>query len=180
MIAAAGPYPMGLMGLLATVTMLFAAFTAALLVRRAGVDWEPLALPGILWVNTVVLLASSVLLERARSALNRSRPALARARLRQAALLGLLFLAGQVIGWRWLVIQGVFLRTGPHAAFLYLLSAVHAAHLVGGLAALGWALRRLAPRAATRDPLPGLSQVTLYWHFVGGLWLYLFGLLLWL
>ena len=66
-----GPYPMGLMAILATVAMLFAAFTAALLVRRTGTDWTPVPLPLIVWWNTLALIASSAALEVARARVRR-------------------------------------------------------------------------------------------------------------
>jgi cytochrome c oxidase subunit 3 len=168
---------MGLMALLATVTMLFVAFTAALMVRRSSADWAPVALPGILWANTAVLLLSSSALEGARAAVRRGRADRAGRLLDIAALLGLLFLAGQILAWTRLVRQGVLLPGRPHAAFFYMLSAVHAAHLLGGLAALAWTRRRLSRGVYVRRAA-GLTHAAIYWHFVGGVWLYVFGLLL--
>lgn len=166
-------YPAGLMTVLATVTMLFAAFTAALLVRRAAMDWVPVGLPPIVWVNAAIILASSVALEAARQAARDGVAPLAAMRMLVALALGVVFLVGQVMAWRALAARGVFLPTTPHAAFFYLLSAVHGLHVVGGLGALAWAVRRLAP--ATRLPLSraSLTHIAVFWHFVGALWLYL-------
>lgn len=165
----------GLWILLVAVTMLFVAFTVSYLARRSAPDWRPIALPGLLWVNTVVLLASSVALERARRAGGRGEAGRARAGLSVAALLGVLFLLGQVAAWRQLAGGGIFMSSSPHSAFFYLLTAVHGLHLLGGLGGLGYALRRAAAAAAAGVPavmVPALEGATLYWHFLSGLWVY--------
>jgi cytochrome c oxidase subunit 3 len=169
----AGPYPVGLMGILATVLMLFATFTAAILVRRAGTDWIRVPLPLVVWPNTVLLLASSVAVELARRAVRRGGAVRPAQWLGAAGALGVLFLAGQVVAWRDLAARGVFLPTNPHAAFFYMLSAVHGGHVVGGLAALTWTLRRAARGAYTRGRDAGLAHAAIYWHVVAGVWIYL-------
>ena len=90
-----------------------------------------------------------------------------------AGLLGVAFLAGQVAAWRLLALRGVFLPSNPHAAFFYVLSAVHGAHLLGGLIALGVTLRRAAAGAYTAEHRAGLAHAAIYWHFVGGVWVFL-------
>ncbi|MBI4546160.1 MAG: cytochrome c oxidase subunit 3 [Gemmatimonadetes bacterium] len=172
-----GPYPMGLMAVLATVTMLFAAFTAAVLIRRTGADWRPVALPWIAWPNAALLLVSSGLLELGRAAARQERPRRLALFLGAAAVLGLVFLAGQVALWRMLAARGIFLPTSPHASFLYTLSAVHGAHVLGGLAALGWTLRRALRGAYSRTRHAGLTHAAVYWHFVDVVWIYLLVLL---
>jgi cytochrome c oxidase subunit III len=164
----------GIYVLMAATTMVFAAFTSAMVVRRGmSGDWISMHKPAILWVNTGVLLLSSVMLELARRAL--------RARARDqfnvwwtvGTILGLLFLAGQAMAWRELQHAGVFLSTNPSAAFFYILTAAHAAHLSGGVLALVYvdtqALRlRLGPAKRT-----AIDVSTLFWHFLDLLWLYL-------
>src|SRR5579871_4482902 len=122
-----------LLAVLATVTMLFAAFTSAYLIRRTSADWNRFTLPPVMLLNTVVLLASSVTLECAR---HRERTWLA-----PTIVLGVIFLAGQVFAWSILASRGMFLPTSPYASFLYMLSAVHGLHLIGGLGALVYAGR---------------------------------------
>lgn len=109
----AGPYPMGLMAILATVSMLFAAFTAALLFRRTGIDWVPVPMPAIVWANTLILLVSSGAVELARASVRRDAAQLSIRWLAAATVLGILFLAGQIFAWRMLASRGVFLPTNP-------------------------------------------------------------------
>ena len=173
-IGRAGPYPMGTMAIVATVAMLFAAFTAALLVRRTGTDWVQVPLPWIVWLNTAVLLASSAALEVARARVRHGAGQSLVIWLAASGVLGLVFLAGQIAAWRMLAARGVFLPTSPHAAFFYMLSGIHGAHVIGGLAALAWTLRRALRGAYTPARHAGLNHVAIYWHFVGGVWIYLF------
>lgn len=161
----------GLWLFLGTVAMLFIGFTSAYMVRRAAADWVPLASPPpILWANTLVILASSILVEGARRALAGRRPGAA-LRFAAAGVAGLVFLAGQFATWRTLAAAGVFLSSSPHHAFLYVLTGVHALHLLGGLLWYPSVLvkvRRGSPGAARAVSLFGT-----YWHFLGGLWVYL-------
>lgn len=168
-----GPYPMGLMSVLATVAMLFAAFTAAILVRRTGTDWDPVTLPPIVWLNTVALVVSSVLVERARAAIRHDAAPRAVLHLGSAFVFGVVFLVGQLATWQALARQGVFLPSSPHASFFYMLSAVHGLHVIGGLGALAWTRRRAASGAYGAANSAGLLHTAIYWHFVGLIWAYL-------
>lgn len=158
---------------LAAIIMFFMALVSALIVRRGiGGDWRPIALPRILWLNTLVLVASSFTLERARRAYSRNEAGQFRLWWSATTALGLAFLAGQYAAWRQLAAAGVYVATNPSSSFFYLLTAAHAAHLLGGITALlyvllrGWAhLRRRSGIAA---------EVTgVYWHFMDGLWVFL-------
>ena len=173
----AGPYPMGLMALLATVSMLFAAFTASMIVRRGGSDWVPIALPSVVWINTILLAGSTVAVELARAAVRREASDQSVRWLLAGGVLGTLFLFGQVQAWRDWVAQGVFLPTSPHASFFYMLTAIHGAHVVGGLGAILWTLRRSVSGAYTRASHAGLTHMAIFWHFMGAIWVYLLALL---
>jgi cytochrome c oxidase subunit 3 len=165
------PIPSARLGLwifLGTVTMLFAGFTSAYLVRQAGPDWQPLPRPPILWVNTGVLLLSSVLLE-----IGRRRSASVRRWVSGATALGVLFLLGQLLAWRALRARGIYLPTNPHSSFFYILTGAHGAHVLGGVIAL-LSLLVLMWRGASEERVRRrLALCATYWHFVGGLWLYL-------
>ncbi len=173
------PANIGVWLLVGAVTILFAAFTSTYLARRAEADWHVGPLPSILWVNTVVLLLSSVGMEWARRSGRRGRLHGLRAGLQVTTALGLAFLAGQVIAWRQLAAAGIYLTTNPHSAFFYLLTGTHAVHLAGGIGALSYALWAAQRATEPVRALVAVEPTATYWHFVDGLWLYLFLILFW-
>jgi len=154
---------------IAAIVLMVAAFTGALVVRRAEADWIHFRLPLIIYINTLVLFASSTTLERARARLATGSGWLA-----VTLGLGLLFVMGQVLAWRNLAAQGLFLATSPSAAFVYVLTALHGIHLLGGVAALAYVLGRIRRAQGVAG---ALDAAALYWHFMGVLWLYLLLLL---
>ena len=165
----ATPARTGVWVAIAAISMSFAAFTSALVVRSGpGGDWERLRLPPILFVNTAVLLLSSGALEICRRRFSAGAPA--RSWLAATAALGAAFVAGQVLAWRALAGEGVFLATSPSSSFFYVLTVIHALHVLGGLAGLTYAWGRLA---RTPDTAGGvLAAAATFWHFMGALWLY--------
>jgi len=164
--------------LVATASMLFAGFASAYLVRREGTDWQPVPLPRILWLNSVVLLASSATVEFARGAWRKGRFGVTARWVRVSAVVGAAFLLGQFVAWKQLAAHGVYLPTNPYSSFFYVLTALHGAHLLGGIAGLGYLLWRVS--VAQRRPLSAgvLDGCVSYWHFVDGVWVFLYLLLL--
>jgi len=163
---------------LAAITMSFAAFTSALVVRQStATDWHHLVIPRIVLANTLVLIVSSVTLEVARRKLAlyfRSKD------LRRPAplfwlwatlLLGLIFVAGQYVAWLKLRAQGVYLASNPNSAFFYVLTAMHGLHVLGGLGGLVRVLYKIRISGPLRRST--LDATSYYWHFMGILWLYL-------
>ncbi len=164
---------LGMLVGLAGITMLFAAFTSAYIVRSGGSDWVALEPPAVLWLGTALILLSSASLERARRAFQGGRlPAFRNAMLATAAL-GVGFLACQLASWRALQDAGVYLQSHPKSSFFFVLTGVHGAHLLAGVVALV----AVALLAAVGRLVPGRSDAptltAIYWHFVGGLWIYL-------
>jgi len=165
---------------LATVTMLFAAFSSSYIVRQAGTDWDPTPLPRVLWFNTALLVVSSLALEVARREARRQRLAAARTSLIATLILGIAFVIGQFGAWRDLVAGGYYLPTSPHASFFYMLTALHAAHLTVVMVLLLYITRRVsvAERRGDSEELPFLLGIgSTFWHFFGALWIYLFAML---
>jgi cytochrome c oxidase subunit III len=169
---------------LAAITMTFAAFTSALVVTRGSThEWNHIALPRILYLNSIVLLGSSLTLEIAR----RTMAAFARGRnvrrsvpmawLYATLLLGLLFVIGQYAAWLRLKSAGLYLASNLSSSFFYVLTAVHGVHVLGGLLALSLVIRKFsAPLLILRKST--MDSTSYYWHFMGILWLYLLGILL--
>jgi cytochrome c oxidase subunit III len=193
---------LGLLVALTPVLMLFVSFTSAYVVRQGLPtldprtnqlvhDWIPVKLPALLWVNTLVLLLSSVGMELARRqmkfaaatvATRQAGPVPAGAEgkmpwLMMTVALGLLFLLGQWMAWKQLAASGFYVATTPSSSFVYLLTGAHAVHLMGGVAALLVAgvfvlLRRPVPTRSIVVDVAGW-----YWHFMAALWVYILCLL---
>jgi cytochrome c oxidase subunit 3 len=182
----AGPAQTGVWVGIAAITMSFAAYSSALIVRQgANPDWQHFTFPRILFVNTLVVLASSATLyvarPRSRATVDRSGAVTAvdaphLTWLHITIVLGFLFLAGQILAWRNLVDQGITLASGPSSSFFYLLTAMHGLHLLGGLAGLLYVVYRVH-RSTTERAVRAFKAASLYWHFMTILWLYLFTLL---
>jgi cytochrome c oxidase subunit 3 len=165
------------------ITMMFAAFTSALIVRKgSSLDWRTFKLPSILFFNTGLLLASGVTLEVSRRRIAafmgsiKSQVESPARWLYMTLFLGLLFVAGQYVAWSQLSAQGLYLATNPSSSFFYVLTATHALHVLGGLAGLGYVIRKLSKSSLRRSTLDATAR---YWHFIDALWLYLL-LLLWM
>lgn len=175
-------YRMGMWVALAGIVMLFTALTSAYIVRAASSnDWRPIAMPGILWLSTLVIVASSPTLENARRSVKQQRDGVYGRWLVITTVLGVAFLVSQIAAWRQLVRQGVYLSSNPHSSFVYLLTAAHGVHLLGGILALGFLMLRTRSRresvAAESRRVGTVDAVSIYWHFMDGLWVYLFLLL---
>jgi cytochrome c oxidase subunit 3 len=160
-----------------SILMFFMALASAFLLRRGtSGDWVPVHLPAVLWINTLALIASSVTLELARRALARLNFSAFQNLWTVTTTLGLLFLIGQLIAWRQLVAQGIFMASNPASSFFYIFTAAHGLHLLGGVAALLYVRTRKFD--TTGIALPTAAEVvSYYWHFMDGLWVFLLALL---
>jgi cytochrome c oxidase subunit 3 len=159
------------------ITMTFAAFTSAMVVRQGtSNDWRHLVLPNILYCDTLVLIASSFTLQMARrrfAALTAGPTHDARPSLRAlygTLALGIIFVVGQSMAWTQLRSEGIYLSASPNSAFFYVFTVFHALYVIGGLAGLVHVVRKLRRAAARRNTLDAASY---YWHFMDILWLYL-------
>jgi cytochrome c oxidase subunit 3 len=159
-----------------SVLMFFMALASAFLVRKGGSDWVPVHVPTLLWVNTAVLLVSSGTLEVARKRLAHF-DALGFQRFWLATtILGVAFLIGQVVAWRTLVHQGIYLASNPASSFFYIFTGAHGLHLIGGVCALFYVARRNFARTQVTQAVAA-EVVSYYWHFMDALWLFLLALL---
>jgi cytochrome c oxidase subunit 3 len=172
------------------IGMSFAAFTSAMFVRQdSSTDWQRFHLPYVLYLNTLILIGSSVALQLSRQRFAAIPQAAQRASasvkvllasgiywLYLTAALGLIFVLGQILAWRNLAAQGLFLATNPSSSFFYLFTALHAVHLLGGMGGLFYVLRKLIRNGGVAET-SGLSAFSIYWHFMDLLWVYLLLLL---
>jgi cytochrome c oxidase subunit 3 len=160
-----------------SILMFFMAMASAFIVLRAtSHKWISFHVPWILWVNTGVLLASSLTLELARKKLAAFENRAFQRRWMLTIALGLLFVAGQLTAWRALVDQGVYVASTLAASFFYIFTAAHALHLLGGICALFYVgFRDFEKSKVTRTLAAEVASY--YWHFMDGLWVFLLLLL---
>jgi cytochrome c oxidase subunit 3 len=168
----------GLYLFLAVITSLFLLFSISHQMRSTYPDWTAVAEPGILWFNTGILFLASISLQLASKAALKGTPGAVRNDLLAATLFTVLFIGGQVYAWKLMLEAGLYAAGNPANAFFYMFTAIHAAHLLGGM----WFLLK-ALRTAFTDPddavLPGrIGLCATYWHFLLLVWALLFYLLL--
>jgi cytochrome c oxidase subunit 3 len=166
---------------LAAVVMMFAALSAAYLVLSGGDQGRAIRMPKVFFWSTAIIIGSTAMMESARRSLKRENGKRYSWSLLATLLLGISFLGSQLLGWQELVAQGVYLSGQPGSSFFYLFTGLHGIHVVGGILALsylvfrnhsGWSHPDAEKKKASND------VVSLYWHFMGGLWVWLFLLLL--
>ncbi len=164
----------------ASIVMMFAAMTSAYIVRQSGGNWLEFRMPDVFFYNTVVILLSSMTLHGAWIAFKKMKTKLYQGLLFASFILGLGFILLQYEGWMQLVDTGIELTTNPSSSFLYVISGLHAAHVLGGVVAI-----LIAFLVSIRDkhevtPVRKLrlEMTAHYWHFVDALWLYLYVFLL--
>ena len=168
---------------LVAVTMTFGALIVVFLMRSAsGEFWTHIRLPQILWLSCAVLIASSVIFEYGRKKLMAQDAEGFHALTRWTILFGSAFLFCQVAAGYQVLHSGVILTNNPHSWFMFIFGGLHALHIVAGLAGFLVLYRRTRERTtgpryqmATRV---GARAVGLFWHYMDGMWLLLFGLLL--
>ncbi len=158
-------------------TLIFSALTSAYVVRMGWPDWGSVPTPWTLWLNTGVLIASSVAIQWATFKARQGSVSWPTAQrwFYAAGALGALFMIGQLAAWLRLEQLGVTLTGNPSAGFFYLITAIHGAHLLGGLLAWLWTERRA--RRAGADAAQTSLRIELcafYWHFLLGIWLIMF------
>ena len=188
---------------LISISVLFVTFTVVFVLLHGGMvldkhtgryvpSWVRVTLPlRLLLVNTLVLLLSSLSIEMARRSVKRE---MALAPLRSipgialdhgrgtpwiaiTVVLGLMFLGGQWMAWDALRAHGFHVDSGGASPFVYLLTAAHAVHLVGGILVLLYAVGIFWLRRPIEKRRIVVEVAAWYWHFMGVLWVYIFALL---
>jgi cytochrome c oxidase subunit 3 len=169
--------------LLVIVVMTFGGLASAYIViaTNGAAEWHPFALPIQVWISTVILLASSGTYHLAWKKLDGMNREAAKSWFIATAVLGAAFISSQLLAWFELRAQGLYMSGNPYAGFFYILTGVHAVHVLGGIVALSSVLLRVW--YPTRDENKILKSRTVaqvvgwYWHFMDGVWIVLFLLL---
>ncbi len=159
---------------MAGMIMLFASLTSAYLVRKGGGNWQLFRLPWWFALSTVVVISSSVTLWLATKAFKREQYLRYRRLVGLTTALGLAFLFCQVMGFRELIQNGLYLSGNPSVGFMYVISGLHAVHLLGGLITLLVLFILSYRQQYNPNHLNRLEITGIYWHFVDILWVYLF------
>ena len=167
----------GLRVFLAVATVIFTLLIIAYADRMGHAYWRPLPEPGLLWVNTALLILGSVALQWACNSVRQGRLDAVKYGLYAGGGLSVAFLAGQLLAWQQLVDLGYFATTNPANAFFYLLTALHGLHILGGLVAWWRSAARVWRGAEIVDLRLGVELCAVYWHYLLLVWLILFALL---
>jgi cytochrome c oxidase subunit 3 len=172
-----------LMLVLFGITMLFLSLTAGYVYNRIQYNLPPVKLPPIFFLNTLILLGGSAAMVRARQAYLQDNTLRYQRTLQWTLLLSVAFLIAQAYGWWQLFSQQVLLTTDNSAAYLYMLSGLHFAHVIAGIPFLAAFIR--VARLRMKEPVSvlvyfsdpekklKLRLLTIYWHFLDALWIYL-------
>jgi cytochrome c oxidase subunit 3 len=161
-----------------TVVMIFAAWTSAFIVRQAEGNWLDYDLPQVFWLTSGIVILSSISLHWAYISAKKDNFIQLRLGMSLAMILGVCFLVGQWFSWIALVESEVFFVGNPAGSFLYVITGVHALHLISGLLFLIIVLISTFRFKVHSKAMDTMEMATTYWHFLGGLWIYLFMFLL--
>ena len=161
-----------------TVVMIFASLTSAYIVKKAEGDWLLIEFPQLFKLTSVLIVLSSISMHFAYIAAKRNNLFNIRLGLGITGVLAIAFTVGQYMSWGELVAQGVYFVGNPAGSFIYVFTGLHVAHLAGGLIFLLVVVRRSFAYRVHSKSLLSIELCTTYWHFLGGLWLYLYLFLL--
>ncbi len=169
------PMQLGLLIACGSILMMFSALTSAYIVRQEAGNWLEFPLPSLFYVSAGIMIASSVAIQGAFHTFKREQAVAYRALLTLTAVLGLAFVIVQYQAWQVMYASGLQLKGNPAPAFVYVLTGLHAAHILGGLVALAVALIHCykLPVVAAPHRVVRLRLTLTYWHFMDFLWIYL-------
>ena len=156
-------------------SMLFAGLTSAYIVKKGSGDWKLFQIPTVFIINTIIILLSSTTLYWAYLAAKKDNLLQTKLALFTTSLLGITFLTGQWIGYQHLIASGIVLSGGNASeGFFYIITGLHGLHIVGALIALTVMIIKTILLKVNSQNLLGLEMVSIFWHSLGILWLYLY------
>ncbi len=171
---AAPPAKIGLRLFMTVVTVLFTIFAVSYTTRTTFPDWNPVPAPTLLWLNTALLVLSSIAMQWARTSARRGHTDGVKKGMIAGGVFAFAFLIGQLLAWQELG----YIPSEPSIVFFYLLTGLHGLHLFGGLVAWGRASAKLWQGFEAIDVRLSVELCAVYWHFLLILWVGLFALLL--
>lgn len=159
---------------IASIVMIFASLTSAYIVRRAEGNWLVFDLPPMLYVSTVLIIVSSATMYWAVRSMRAGDAGTSKMAVLLTTILGIAFTIGQFMGFSELVKAGVYFVGNPSGSFVYVLVGLHILHLVAGMFYLLIVFARSVQGKITANQMNALELCSIFWHFLGGLWVYLF------
>lgn len=161
-----------------SVVMIFAALTSAYIVRQAEGNWLFFNLPQLFWINSGIIVISSITMHWGYLSAKRDSLDSVKIATGITAVLGFAFLVGQYLAWGALVENSVYFVGNPSGSFVYVLSGLHGLHIVSGVIFLMILFSSAMKLKVHSKSMNQIEMCATYWHFLGGLWLYLFIFLL--
>jgi cytochrome c oxidase subunit III len=168
------PKKFGMWLFMASVMMLFISLTSAYIVRQAEGNWLYFDLPVIFVISTLIIVASSVTMQWAYFAAKKDNLETVKLMVVLTTVLGLSFVVSQYLGWKDLVAHSVYLVGNPSGSFLYIITGLHALHLISAVVYLLIVLYSTFRLKVHAKNMAQIEMCTTYWHFLGVLWVYLF------
>lgn len=160
-----------------SIVMLFAGLTSAYIVRQADGQWLRFTLPVMFWVSSGIILVSSITMHWAVISVRKNKLTQLTQAVGVTLLLGILFGVSQIYGWGELLEGGIYFAgksANPSGSFIYALSGLHLFHILSGVIALIVVLIKSMSQKYTAENSSGVRLCATYWHFLDGLWIYLF------
>ena len=168
---------------LGSIVMMFAGLTSAYIVKRNQTNWQGFELPKVFWYSTIAILLSSVTVYLAVKAFKNRERAKYRQLIGVTAILGVIFITLQIIGFNDLQTRGIkLILQGSNVAgsFLFVIVCLHLLHILAGIIVLVVMFARAFGRKTKNYSAIPIEMTAIYWHFVDGLWIYLFLFLSWI
>jgi len=162
---------------LVSIGMMFAGLTSGYIVRRGSGTWITFQIPFPFYISTAILLISSITMNMALRAAKKSAYSTTSNTILLTWILGLAFGVFQFMGFKAMISQGIFLvgtNSNASGSYLYILALLHIGHVIGGLVALTIAYIKSLRHKYSADNYLGVKLCATYWHFLDGLWVYLF------
>lgn len=161
--------------MLVSSTMLFAAFTSAVIVRRGDGNWTVFELPQMFLYSSIIIAISSLFMQWALSSAKKNKITELKISLSITFILGVIFILAQIEGWSQMVEQSVhFSFANPSGSFVYVITGVHLAHIVVGLGYLLVIFIKTLQHKIHKENLRGIAMCRTFWHFIGIVWIYLY------
>lgn len=160
-----------------SIVMFFAGLTSAVVVSQGGGSFLDVPMPSAFTISTFIIVASSLIFHYGLISIKKGNFAIAKVSVLATLILGFAFVVSQWMGWGYLYENGVIAvgsASTASSSFLYLLTALHIAHLIGGIISLLVVFVKLNRNKYSIEKYLGVQVSITYWHFLGGLWVYLY------